>query len=262
MNKIEFKPSVMLNPVPAVMISSRNKEGKDNIFTVSWINTICTRPPMLSISIRPERLSYEYIKESMEFIVNIPSTDLTYETDFCGVKSGKKVDKIKELNLNMTQATHVNAAYITKCPINIECKVKQIIPLGSHDLFIADVVGSHINENLLDEKGKIHFEFGNLLNYAHGEYFPMAEMPIARFGYSTKITKQEDTAIVNLEKQRKGINKIVEEDLAIKIEKNISNKEEISNTTRTKNRRRHNKSLQSSVKKKNSRISKKKARTR
>ncbi|MGL5574299.1 MAG: flavin reductase family protein [Sarcina sp.] len=261
MNKIDFKPSVMLNPVPAVMISSRNKDGKDNIFTVSWINTICTRPPMLSISIRPERLSHDYIKESMEFIVNIPSTDLTYETDFCGVQTGKKIDKIKELNLEMTEGEHVNVAYITACPINIECKVKQIIPLGSHDLFIADVVGSHINDNLMDEKGKIHFEYGNLLNYAHGEYFPMAEMPIARFGYSTKISKKEDTAIINLQKQR-NMNSctIVEEDLAIKASKDYK-KNNLEPNTRTKNRKRHNKNNNISTTK-NKINSKKKARTR
>ena len=193
MKKIDFKASVMLNPVPAVMISSRNKEGKDNIFTVSWVNTVCTRPPMLSISIRPERLSHDYITESMEFIVNVPSSKLTYETDFCGVKSGKKVDKIKELNLKMIEGEHVNAAYIDDCPVAIECRVKQIIKLGSHDLFIADVLGSHIDENMLDEKGKIHFELGDLINYAHGEYYPMAKKAIGRFGYSTKITKEEDT---------------------------------------------------------------------
>ena len=193
MKKIDFKASVMLNPVPAVMISSRNKDGKDNIFTVSWVNTVCTRPPMLSISIRPERLSHDYITESMEFIVNVPSSKLTYETDFCGVKSGKKVDKIKELNLKMIEGEHVSAAYIDECPVAIECRVKQIIKLGSHDLFIADVLGSHIDENMLDEKGKIHFELGDLINYAHGEYYPMAKEAIGKFGYSTKITKEENT---------------------------------------------------------------------
>ncbi|MGL4991293.1 MAG: flavin reductase family protein [Sarcina sp.] len=197
MNKIDFKPSVMLNPVPAVMISSRNKEGKDNIFTVSWVNTICTRPPMLSISIRPERLSYDYIKESMEFIVNIPCSDLTYETDYCGVKTGKKIDKIKELNLEMVEGSHVNASYIKKCPVTIECRVKNIIPLGSHDLFIADVLGSHVNENLLDEKGKLHFEFGNLITYSHGEYFPMSKTPIGHFGFSTKMNKEDSMKLQN-----------------------------------------------------------------
>ncbi|MGL4740209.1 MAG: flavin reductase family protein, partial [Sarcina sp.] len=178
MKKISFKPSVMLNPVPAVMITSRNREGKDNVFTVSWVNTICTRPPMISISVRPERLSYEYIKDSMEFIVNVPSSNLAYETDFAGVKSGKKLNKFEQLNLNLLEGEHVNVAYIKECPIAIECKVKQIIPLGSHDLFIADVLGSHVDEHLLDENGRLQFEKGNLITYAHGEYFELPTTPI------------------------------------------------------------------------------------
>lgn len=250
MKKIDFKPSVMLNPVPAVMISSRNKEGKDNIFTVSWVNTICTRPPMLSISVRPERLSHEYIKESMEFIVNIPSTKLTYETDYCGVRSGKKFDKIKELGLKMLEGEHVNAAYIADAPVAIECRVKQIIPLGSHDLFIADVLGSHIDENMLDEKGKIHFEYGNLLNYAHGEYYPMATEALGRFGFSTKITKEED------EKQRQE--KVLEKS---KIEKKVVNPSEQESKTSTKDKSKpRRRTLKNSTPKKKS--SSKKKRTR
>lgn len=190
MNKIEFKPSVMLNPVPVVMISSRNKDLKDNIFTVAWAGTVCTKPAMLSISVRPERLSYEYIQESMEFVVNIPSKDLTYATDFCGVKSGRTIDKIKTLNLTMKEASKVNAAYIDECPIAIECKVKNIIPLGSHNLIIAEVVASHINEDIIDEKGKIHFEDANLISYAHGEYYPMCQTALGKFGYSVAKKKK------------------------------------------------------------------------
>lgn len=200
MNKVEFKPSVMLNPVPVVMISSRNKENKNNIFTVAWAGTICTKPAMLSISVRPERLSYEYIKQSMEFIVNIPSKNLTYATDFCGVKSGRTVDKIKELNLTMKEGSKVNAAYIDECPIAIECKVKNIIPLGSHNLIIAEVLASHINENIMDDKGKIHFENANLINYAHGEYYPMSKTAIGKFGYSVAKKKK---AVAKIQKFKK-----------------------------------------------------------
>ncbi|MGL5634776.1 MAG: flavin reductase family protein [Sarcina sp.] len=207
MKKISFKPSVMLNPVPAVMITSRNKEGKDNVFTVSWVNTICTRPPMLSISIRPERLSYEYIKESMEFIVNVPSSNLAYETDFVGVKTGKKLNKFEELNLNLIDGDHVNVGYIKECPISIECKVKQIIPLGSHDLFIADVLGSHVDENLLDEKGRLQFEKGNLITYAHGEYFELPATPIGRFGYSNKNSKTETLEILKNVRLNENVSK-------------------------------------------------------
>lgn len=182
--KVEFKGSVVLNPVPVVLITSKNKEGKENVFTVGWIGTVCTKPPMLSISIRPERLSYEYIKETMEFTVNLPSIDMTKAVDYCGVRPGRKFDKIKEMNFTMRKGSNVDVSYIDECPISIECKVKNIIPLGTHDLFIADVVGSHIDKDLIDEKGKIHFEEANLITYCHGEYFKMDTKALGKFGYS------------------------------------------------------------------------------
>ncbi len=184
MKKLEFKGSVVLNPVPVVLVTSKNKEGKTNVFTVAWTGTICTKPPMLSISIRPERLSYEYIAETMEFTVNLPSTKLVKETDFCGVRSGRQVDKIKEMGFDMVKGKDVDVPYINDCPISIECRVKEIIKLGTHDLFIGEVLGSHINESLLDENGKIHFEWANLINYAHGEYYPMSKKTLGCFGYS------------------------------------------------------------------------------
>lgn len=184
MSKNIFKGSVVLNPVPVVMVTSRNKEGKDNVFTVAWTGTVCTKPPMLSISIRPERLSYEYIKESMEFTINLPTRKLTRETDFCGVRSGRVIDKIAEMRFTMKEGQEVNSPYIEECPVNIECKVKSIIPLGTHDLFIAEVLCSHIDEKLIDENGKIHFEWANLIAYSHGEYFPMPKTAIGSFGYS------------------------------------------------------------------------------
>lgn len=184
MSKNIFKGSVVLNPVPVVMVTSKNKEGKDNVFTVAWTGTICTKPPMLSISIRPERLSYEYIKETMEFTVNLPTRKLTRETDFCGVRSGRVVDKISEMGFTMKEGKEVNSSYIDECPVNIECKVKSIIPLGTHDLFLAEVLCSHIDEKLIDENGKIHFEWANLIAYSHGEYFPVPKTSIGSFGYS------------------------------------------------------------------------------
>lgn len=194
MKKIDFKGSVILNPVPVVLITSKNSEGKENVFTVAWTGTICTKPPMLSISIRPERLSYEYIKETMVFTVNLPSKQLTEKVDFCGVRSGRTNDKIKEMGFTMKPSDNIDCSYIEECPINIECKVKDIIPLGTHDLFLAEVVGSHVDENLLDENGKIHFENAELINYCHGEYFPMSKKVLGTFGFSvmkekTKIKK-------------------------------------------------------------------------
>ena len=184
MNKLDFKGSVILNPVPVVLISSKNKEGKSNVFTVGWTGTINTKPPMLYISIRPERLSYEYIKESMEFVVNLPSSDLVKAVDYCGVRTGKKNDKIKEMGFTLKESSKVSAPYIDECPINIECKVTNIVPLGTHDMFIAEVLCSHVNEDLLDEKGKIHFENANMMAYCHGEYFPLSKKPIGSFGFS------------------------------------------------------------------------------
>ena len=195
--KVDFKGSVILNPVPVVLITSRNKKGQNNVFTVGWIGTVCTKPPMLSISIRPERFSYEYIKETMEFTVNLPAKNMTKQVDFCGVRSGKDVDKIKEMGFTMKEGEKVSSPYIDECPVSIECQVKQIIPLGTHDMFIAEVVSSHVNENLMDEKGKIHFEWADLITYCHGEYFPMSKYPLGSFGYSvmkekTKARKAEE----------------------------------------------------------------------
>ena len=184
MKKNLFKGSVVLNPVPVVLITSRNSEGKENVFTVAWTGTICTKPPMLSISIRPERLSYEYIKETMEFTVNLPTRKLTRETDYCGVRSGRTNNKIEEMKFTMKEGKEVKSPYIDECPVNIECKVKDIIPLGTHDLFLAEVLCSHIDSKLLDENEKIHFEWANLISSSHGEYFPMPKEAIGSFGYS------------------------------------------------------------------------------
>lgn len=139
---------------------------------------------MLSISVRPERLSYEYIKETMEFTVNLPSGDMTRAVDYCGVRPGRKFDKIKEMNFTMVEGTNVDVPYINECPISIECKVKSIIPLGTHDLFIAEVVGSYVDKDLMDEKGKIHLEEADLITYYHGEYFKMDTEALGKFGYS------------------------------------------------------------------------------
>ena len=184
MNKIEIKGSVILNPVPVVLVTSKNKEGKTNVCTVGWTGTINTKPPMLYISIRPERLSYEYIKETKEFVVNLPGSNLVKAVDYCGVRSGKRNDKIKELGFTLSESSNISVPYIDECPINIECKVKDIIPLGTHDMFIAEVVGSHINEDLFDEDGKIHFENANMMAYCHGEYFPLQKHPVGSFGFS------------------------------------------------------------------------------
>ncbi|MCY6483786.1 flavin reductase family protein [Clostridium aestuarii] len=190
MTKKTFKGSAMLNPVPSVLITSKNKEGKTNVFTVAWISTVCTNPPMITVGIKPERLSHQYIKDTREFVVNLPSKDMVKIVDFCGVRSGKNTDKIKECKLNLAPSTKIEPPYIDDCPISLECKVKNIMPLGSHDLFIAEVLAVHVEETLIDEKNKIHYEQANLICYSHGEYFGLSKNALGSFGYSVKKKKK------------------------------------------------------------------------
>lgn len=193
MNKTAFKGSIMLNPVPAVLITSRNKDGKDNVFTVGWIGTACTKPPMITVAIRPERLSYNFIAESNSFIVNLPSTNLVKVVDYCGVKSGKTTNKFKDMKLTLSEGTEVNCGIINECPIAFECVVKNITPLGSHHLFLAEIVKCHVDNNLIDEKGKIHFEKADLLSYSHGEYFGLNPKTLGSFGYSVRKKTSKST---------------------------------------------------------------------
>ena len=205
MSKKELKGSVILNPVPVVLVTSRNKEGKNNVFTVGWTGTINTKPPMLYISIRPERLSYEYIKESMDFVINMPSISLVKAVDYCGVKPGRKFDKISDMNFTLSESSFVSAPYINECPVNIECKVKNIISLGTHDMFIAEVLASHVNEDLFDENVKIHFEEANLMSYCHGEYFPLNKKSIGTFGFS--VMKKKTLKRKKLEEKKRQVSK-------------------------------------------------------
>lgn len=246
--KVDFKGSVILNPVPVVLITSKNKEGKENVFTVAWTGTVCTKPPMLSISVRPERLSYEYIKETMEFTVNLPTTKMTRAVDYCGVRPGRKFDKIKEMNFTMKEGTNINVPYIDECPVSIECKVKSIIPLGTHDLFIADVVGSHVDKELMDEKGKIHFEKADLITYCHGEYFKMDTEALGRFGYSVAkkpIHKKEENKKNNKEEVNRKPKNIKED--------NAFNKKSSKSRKSTKNKGKKNFASKKSNKKLNNR---------
>lgn len=186
MTKTIFKGSTMLNPVPVVLITSKNKEGKVNVFTVGWIGTACTKPPMITVAIRPERLSYEYIKESGDFVVNLPNSKMVREVDYCGVRSGKQLDKIKEMNFTIESSKDVTAPLISECPVALECKVKSITPLGTHDLFLAEIVNTHVDNNLMDSNGKIHFEKADLITYSHGEYFSVNSKALGKFGYSVQ----------------------------------------------------------------------------
>lgn len=186
MNKINFKGSVMLNPTPVVLVTSINKEGKTNVFTIGWVSTVCTKPPVIAVGIRPERLSYEYIKESEECVINLTTRDMVKITDYCGVVSGKREDKISKLGLKLNSGVAIDTPSLEISPVALECKLKSITPLGTHDMFLLDVINVKVNENLLDEKGKIHLEKANLIAYSHGEYFGLDSKPLGSFGYSIR----------------------------------------------------------------------------
>ena len=184
MDKKQWKPGNLLYPLPAVMVSCGSKPEDYNIITISWTGTINSDPAMLSISVRKERHSYDLIRKNMEFVVNLASKDLAKATDWCGVKSGKDFDKFKEMKLTAVSGTHVKAPLIKESPVNIECKVKHIIPLGSHDMFIAEVVAVNYNEELLDpETGKFDMAKAQLIAYSHGMYYQLGNQ-IGKFGFS------------------------------------------------------------------------------
>lgn len=189
MAKQTWKPGNMVYPLPAVMVSVGDKEGNANIITIAWTGTICTNPAMLYISVRPERHSYRMIQESGEFVVNLTTEALAKATDYCGVRSGKDVDKWKEMHLTKGTANElVFAPIIEECPVNIECKVEEVKELGSHHMFIARVVSVQVDEKYIDETGKFCLNETGLMAYSHGEYMTLGEK-IGTFGYSVKKKK-------------------------------------------------------------------------
>ena len=189
MAKQQWKPGNMLYPLPAVMVSVRDNEGKDNIITVAWAGTVCTNPPMVSISVRPERYSYHMIEESGVFVINLTTETLTYATDYCGVRSGKDVDKFKEMKLTCVEASQVNCGMIGESPVNIECKVTEIKELGSHHMFLAEVQAVHVDQAYMTETGKFELNKTGLVAYSHGTYLETGK-PIGTFGYSVHKNKK------------------------------------------------------------------------
>ena len=185
MAKITFKPGNMLYPLPAVMVSVADRDGKSNIFTVAWAGTVCTNPPMVGISVRPSRYSHHMIVETGEFVINLTTRALARATDYCGVRSGRDVDKWKETGLTPVQSDVVKAPCIAQSPVNIECRVTQTLQLGSHDLFIAQVAAVHADDQYMDAKGRFHLEQALPMVYSHGEYFDLGKK-LGKFGYSVK----------------------------------------------------------------------------
>lgn len=185
MGKELWKPGNMLYPLPVVMVSLADEDGKKNILTIAWAGTVCTNPPMVSISVRPERYSYPTLKRTGEFVINLTTKELAYATDFCGVKSGKDVDKFAALGLTALPGKEVKAPLIAESPVNIECRVTETKELGSHVLFLAEVVAVHADEKYMDENHKFHLEAAEPIVYSHGAYLVCGE-EVGRFGYSVK----------------------------------------------------------------------------
>ena len=185
MGKQHWKPGNMLNPVPAVMVSVTDKEGKSNIITVAWAGTVCTNPPMVSISVRPSRYSYQILEETGEFVINLTNESLVKACDYCGVVSGRDVDKFAKTGLTPISMEHVHAMGIDESPVNMECKITEKRELGSHTMFIAEVVGVTVDDQYMDETGKFHINESGLVMYSHGEYFALGKK-LGKFGYSVK----------------------------------------------------------------------------
>lgn len=188
MAKQQWKAGNMVYPLPAVMVSVTDGNGNDNIITVAWVGTVCTNPAMVSISVRPERHSYGMIRATGEFVINLTTEKLAYATDYCGVRSGKDIDKFKEMKLTKEQASFVKAPMIGESPVNIECKVKSVEELGSHHMFLAEVLAVHADEAYMDETGKFDLNSANPLIYSHGEYYSIGNK-LGKFGYSVKKSK-------------------------------------------------------------------------
>ncbi len=188
MSKTLWKPGTFVYPIPAVLVSSGTME-KSNLITVAWTGILNTNPAMVYISVRPERYSYELIKNTGEFIINLTNEELAYATDWCGVKSGRDFDKFKEMKLTKEKANFVNCPMVKESPVSIECKVKEIKELGSHHMFVAEVLGINADDKYIDEKGAFDISKCNLIAYLNGHYYQVGDK-IGKFGYSVQKKKK------------------------------------------------------------------------
>ncbi len=184
MSREVWKPGNMLYPVPAIMVTVGDEEV-NNIITIAWTGTVNSDPAMVSISVRKSRYSHELLMKHREFVINLVTKKLARAMDYCGVKSGRDVDKFKEMRLTRGKAVKVNAPIIEESPVNIECVVKQVISLGSHDMFLAEVLAVDVDDSYMDESGRFNLEKANLVTYSHGQYYTLGEN-IGKFGFSVK----------------------------------------------------------------------------
>lgn len=187
--KENWKPGTLIYPLPAVLVSCGETPDQYNILTIAWTGTVCTDPPMCYISVRPERHSHEIIRRTGEFVINLTTEELARATDWCGVRSGRDYDKFHEMGLTPAPATIVQAPIIAEAPLSIECRVRQIIPLGSHDMFLAEVVNIQADSCYIDPtSGKLDLERARPIVYSHGEYFALGQM-LGHFGWSVRRKK-------------------------------------------------------------------------
>lgn len=189
--KETWKPGNMLYPLPAVMVSVTDGQGNDNIITVAWTGTICTNPPMVYISVRPSRYSYEMLKKTGEFVINLTTEKLAFATDYCGVRSGRDVDKFKEAHLTKEPAQFVKAPMIKESPVSIECRVTEVKELGSHHMFLAEVLAVHAQQEYIDKNNKFQLNKAKPIVYSHGEYLGTGKS-LGTFGYSVKKRKKQE----------------------------------------------------------------------
>lgn len=185
MSRKFFEGAALAAPLPAALISCRSPEGRDNVMTAAWTGIVNTRPPMAYVSVRPERFSCGIIRERGEFVINLTTSKMAWETDFCGMKSGRKTDKAKKCRFTLLPAETVDCAVIGQSPAALECKVTREIELGSHIMFIADITGVTVDERYIDSKGKINFGQAGLMAYSHGEYFALGRK-LGDFGFSVR----------------------------------------------------------------------------
>lgn len=194
MAKTVWRGGNMLYPVPAVMVSTADRDGRSNIITVAWAGTVCSNPPMVSISVMPRRFSHALLCDSREFVINLTSRKLQYACDWCGVRSGADVDKWQEMKLTPEPAATLSyAPLIAESPVNLECKVTKIEKLGSHDLFLAEITAVQVDDALLDTSGKLDLARADLTAYSHGEYYALGEK-LGTFGYSVRKEKNARSA--------------------------------------------------------------------
>lgn len=207
MGKKTFKGGAMLNPVPVVMVSCGS--DKPNIITIAWTGIVNSSPPMTYISVRKERYSHDIIKNTGEFVINLCTEELAFATDYCGVRSGRDKDKFREMKLTPQKSETVGCPMIKESPVNIECRVREVTELGSHDMFIADILKVHVDEQYIDSSGRIRLDKASLVAYNHGEYFGLKRQPLGRFGFS--VMKLKTRRRISREKQggkrRTGIKK-------------------------------------------------------